>query len=61
MTFITPWVLWLLFLVPLLGGLYLVLQQRRKSYAVRFTNSSYSRRWRPDAPAGGATLPQSCS
>lgn len=38
MTFITPWVLWLLFLVPLLGGLYLVLQQRRKSYAVRFTN-----------------------
>lgn len=38
MTFLNPWVLWLLLLVPLLGGLYLVLQQRRKTYAVRFTN-----------------------
>lgn len=38
MTFLNPWALWLLVLVPLLGGLYLALQQRRKSYAVRFTN-----------------------
>jgi Ca-activated chloride channel homolog len=38
MTFLNPWVLWLLLLVPVLGGLYLVLQQRRKTYAVRFTN-----------------------
>lgn len=38
MTFINPWMLWLLLLVPVLGALYLVLQQRRKSYAVRFTN-----------------------
>jgi Ca-activated chloride channel homolog len=38
MSFISPWVLWLLLLVPLLGGLYVVLQGRRKSYAVRFTN-----------------------
>jgi Ca-activated chloride channel family protein len=38
MTFINPWVLWLLLLVPALGGLYLYLQQRRKTYAVRFTN-----------------------
>lgn len=38
MNFINPWVLWLLLLVPALGGLYLYLQQRRKTYAVRFTN-----------------------
>lgn len=38
MTFINPWVLWLLLLVPALGALYLVMQQHRKSYAVRFTN-----------------------
>lgn len=38
MTFINPAVLWLLLLVPILGGLYVALQQRRKSYAVRFTN-----------------------
>lgn len=38
MTFLNPWVLWLLLLVPVLGGLYVVLQQRRKTYAVRFTN-----------------------
>lgn len=38
MSFINPWVLWLLLLVPVLGALYVVLQQRRKTYAVRFTN-----------------------
>jgi Ca-activated chloride channel homolog len=38
MSFITPWVLWLLLLVPLLAGLYVAVQGRRKSYAVRFTN-----------------------
>lgn len=38
MSFVNPWVLWLLLLVPALGGLYLYLQQRRKTYAVRFTN-----------------------
>lgn len=38
MSFINPAVLWLLLLVPVLGGLYLLMQQRRRSYAVRFTN-----------------------
>jgi Ca-activated chloride channel family protein len=38
MTFLNPWALWLLLLVPVLGALYVVLQQRRKTYAVRFTN-----------------------
>jgi Ca-activated chloride channel family protein len=38
MSFINPTVLWLLLLVPALGALYVVMQQRRKSYAVRFTN-----------------------
>ena len=38
MSFLNPWVLWLLLLVPVLGALYAVLQQRRKTYAVRFTN-----------------------
>ncbi len=38
MSFINPWVLWLLLLAPALGAMYLLMQQRRKSYAVRFTN-----------------------
>ncbi|CAN5756605.1 VWA domain-containing protein [soil metagenome] len=38
MSFISPSILWLLLSVPILGGIYLALQGRRKSYAVRFTN-----------------------
>lgn len=38
MSFINPGVLWLLLLVPLLAALYVLMQQSRKSYAVRFTN-----------------------
>ncbi|MDQ4143511.1 MAG: VWA domain-containing protein [Actinomycetota bacterium] len=38
MRFLNPGLLWLLLLVPALGALYLLVQQRRKSYAVRFTN-----------------------
>lgn len=40
MTFLEPTRLWLLVLVPLLVALYVVLQRRRSSYAVRFTNLS---------------------
>ncbi|MEX0790562.1 MAG: VWA domain-containing protein [Actinomycetota bacterium] len=50
MSFISPWVLWLLLLVPLLGGLYLVLQGRRKSYAVRFTNLELLETVAPKSP-----------
>jgi Ca-activated chloride channel homolog len=38
MTFLSPSRLWLLVLVAALAGAYVVLQRRRKHYAVRFTN-----------------------
>lgn len=38
MSFIDPQVLWFLVLVPVLAGAYVLLQRRRKAYAVRFTN-----------------------
>jgi Ca-activated chloride channel homolog len=38
MSFQSPWLLIGLLAVPLLAGLYLVSQQRRRAYAVRFTN-----------------------
>jgi len=37
MTFLDPGRLWLLLLVPLLVGLYLLLQWRRRTYTMRFT------------------------
>ncbi|WP_141575213.1 VWA domain-containing protein [Actinomadura sp. WMMA1423] len=38
MTFLSPERLWLLGLLPLLAAVYLLLQLRRRQYAVRFTN-----------------------
>src|SRR5690349_2698563 len=38
MTFQSPWLLLGLLAIPLLVGLYLTSQQRRRAYAVRFTN-----------------------
>lgn len=38
MTFIAPQLLWLLLAVPVLAAAYVLLQRRRRSYAVRFTN-----------------------
>lgn len=38
MTFEWPLVLWSLLLVPVLAGLYVLSQRRRRTYAVRFTN-----------------------
>ncbi|QXJ19820.1 VWA domain-containing protein [Actinomadura graeca] len=38
MTFLSPERLWLLALAPLLAAAYLLLQMRRRKYAVRFTN-----------------------
>ncbi|MDL4776942.1 MULTISPECIES: VWA domain-containing protein [Thermomonosporaceae] len=38
MTFLSPERLWILALAPLLAGLYVLLQLRRRKYAVRFTN-----------------------
>lgn len=38
MSFIDSQVLWFLLLAPILAAAYLVLQRRRKAYAVRFTN-----------------------
>lgn len=38
MSFIDPQVLWFLVLAPVLAGAYVLLQRRRKAYAVRFTN-----------------------
>jgi Ca-activated chloride channel family protein len=38
MTFLSPGRLWLLAIVPLLIGAYLLMQARRRRAAVRFTN-----------------------
>lgn len=38
MTFLSPERLWILGLLPLLGAAYVLLQMRRRTYAVRFTN-----------------------
>ena len=38
MTFLSPERLWLLTLLPLIIGAYVLLQMRRRNYAVRFTN-----------------------
>ena len=50
MSFINPAVLWLLVLVPLLGAAYVAMQQRRKSYAVRFTNLELLETVAPKSP-----------
>ena len=53
MTFLSPLALWLLVLVPALVALYVVLQRRRKKYAVRYPDMGLVRaavgrgqRWR---------------
>lgn len=50
MTFLAPERLWLLLLVPALVGLYLLLQWRRRSYAMRFTNMALLSRVAPRRP-----------
>jgi Ca-activated chloride channel family protein len=57
MTFLSPHVLWLLVAVPALVGLYVLLQRRRKRYAVRFPDMGLVRaavgsagRWRRHVP-----------
>jgi Ca-activated chloride channel family protein len=51
MTFLEPVRLWLLFLVPLLVVAYVLLQWRRKKFAVRFTNLALLSRLAPSRPA----------
>ncbi|MFC6886101.1 MULTISPECIES: VWA domain-containing protein [Actinomadura] len=50
MTFLSPERLWLLALVPLLAGAYIILQMRRRQYAVRFTNLSLLAQVAPKRP-----------
>jgi Ca-activated chloride channel family protein len=50
MTFLAPGRLWLLALVPVLVGLYLLLQWRRRAYAMRFTNLALLSRVAPRRP-----------
>lgn len=50
MTFLSPERLWLLALVPLLAGAYVILQMRRRQYAVRFTNLSLLAQVAPKRP-----------
>lgn len=63
MTFLSPGRLWLLLGVTALAGVYVVLQRRRRHYAVRFTNldllaSVAPRRpgWRRHVPAAAMVL-----
>ncbi|MGI5329642.1 VWA domain-containing protein [Actinomadura nitritigenes] len=50
MTFLSPERLWLLALAPILVGLYIVLQMRRRNYAVRFTNLALLSQVAPKRP-----------
>ncbi|HEU5027809.1 VWA domain-containing protein [Actinomadura sp. NPDC048394] len=50
MTFLSPDRLWLLALAPILAGLYVVLQMRRRNYAVRFTNLALLSQVAPKRP-----------
>jgi Ca-activated chloride channel family protein len=43
MTFLTPQALWLLFLVPALVALYVLIQRRRKKFAVRYPDMALVR------------------
>ncbi|MFF5259678.1 VWA domain-containing protein [Actinomadura viridis] len=50
MTFLSPERLWLLILLPLMVALYVVLQMRRRQYAVRFTNLALLSQVAPKRP-----------
>ncbi|WP_067464903.1 VWA domain-containing protein [Actinomadura macra] len=50
MTFLSPERLWLLILAPLLAATYLLLQMRRRKYAVRFTNLALLSQVAPKRP-----------
>ena len=63
MTFAAPQLLWGLLLLPLAVGVYLLLQRRRRRYAVRFTNldllanlATAAPRWRRHVPPALALL-----
>ena len=51
MTFLAPGRLWLLLLVPVLVGLYLLMQWRRRTYTMRFTNVALLSSVAPRRPA----------
>ncbi len=51
MTFLAPERLWLLLIIPALIGAYLLLQRRRRKYALRFTNLALLSRIAPRRPA----------
>ena len=55
MNFLAPLLLLGLLLVPVLAGLYVVVQRRRSRYAVRFTNLDLLANLAPRRPAGAAT------
>jgi len=57
MNFLTPILLLGLLLVPVLAGLYLLIQRRRSRYAVRFTNLDLLANLAPRRPAWRRHLP----
>lgn len=59
MTFMWPWLLWSLLLVPLAIGAYVLSQRRRARYAVRFTNLDLLANLVGDSPGWRRHLPAS--
>ncbi len=57
MTFLTPILLLGLLLIPVLAGLYLLVQRRRSRYAVRFTNLDLLANIAPKRPSWRRHLP----
>ena len=61
MSFIWGGMLWLLALVPVLAGLYVLAQRRRQKYALRYASLTLVKDALGKGPGSAATFPRRCS
>ena len=57
MTFITPWRLWFLLAVAVIAVVYILLQRRRRTYALRFSSSELLASVAPSSPGFRRHIP----